>query len=275
MLKNIKQRIKKLGFISIELVIIGSIVLAGGFIGIDKLMKNSNGVISALDDASYEKFKATKSELTIKIIGRDHVNYLYDVGEKKLTDEDLVKVGNVDCYVLEVDEEKNAAKLISKEIYELSFDTGKHSASEVEQHTGFAGSHSGVTYDYKYSTIREWMNNDFLNGYLLNKDSILKTNVNYYLATYDITNIMKYENYVINNDKIFALDALEAYNHYRDFSCNDIVDGPTRFWTTAGYVTDDGTAVAFSIGCKNKNTYFPLSATVKHGIRPVFWISLD
>lgn len=46
MRKDIKNRIRKLGFISIELVIIGSIVLAGGFIGVDKLMKNSAKVMN-------------------------------------------------------------------------------------------------------------------------------------------------------------------------------------------------------------------------------------
>lgn len=40
---NFRNRLKKLGFISIEVVLIGSIVLAGGMIGVDKLIKNGSG----------------------------------------------------------------------------------------------------------------------------------------------------------------------------------------------------------------------------------------
>ena len=42
-MSNFRNRLRKLGFISIEVVLIGSVVLAGGLIGVDKLMRNGSG----------------------------------------------------------------------------------------------------------------------------------------------------------------------------------------------------------------------------------------
>lgn len=42
-MSNFRNRLRKLGFISIEVVLIGSVVLAGGLIGVDRLMRNGSG----------------------------------------------------------------------------------------------------------------------------------------------------------------------------------------------------------------------------------------
>lgn len=272
MFNGIKQRIKKLGFISIELVIIGSIVLAGGFIGVDKLMKNSTGVMNALDDARYEEFKATKSELTIKIIGRDHVNYLYDVGEKNLTDDDIVQINGVNCYVLKV--EDNKAFLITKDMYDVRFDGGGHNSADVESHVG-TNSYATYTYDYKYSTLKTWMDK-FYRAQLGTDPRILPTTVTYYTKDSSDGNLDNYATGTIAKEHVFALDAKEAKQYASKFKwdyANQMSGRGYAFWTTAG-CRDGSNSNAWYVNYYGGfgNSYVANSG---YGARPAFWISLD
>lgn len=270
MLKNIKQRMKKLGFISIELVIIGSIVLAGGFIGVDKLMKNSTGVMNSLDDASYEQFKATKSELTIKIIGRDHVNYLYDVGENNLTDDDIVQINGIDCYVLKVEDDK--AKLLTIDIYDAPFDAGGHSPENVENYVG-TGKFADKTYHYKYSTLKTWMD-DFYKNELKSDARILNTDVEYRVnSNYPFASTKLYI-----NQYVFPLEYTEARNNSEKFIWNSGSKLKNYFWILYGYKYKSGSEYAVAaahIGYNNNGNSADVHLSGAVGARPAFWISLD
>lgn len=281
MYKDIKNKIKKLGFISIELVILASIVMTAGGIGISKLAQNATGVMNVFNDSYYDELEATKSELTVKIIGRNHVNYLYDVGEKNLTDEDIVQINGVDCYVLKVEDDK--AMLITKNMYNVRFDTGGHTSAEVEGHVGTRTGNTDKTYDYKYSTLRTWMNDFYVNK--LGADSkILPTTVNYYTKdTYD-DNLNSYTAGTIVGQYVFALDAKEASQHASKFRWNNSnkqvnddgslsVYKSSNFWTTAGCLYTDGYSNAFYVDY-NGTFYVSRIENTPIGARPVFWISL-
>lgn len=282
MLKDIKQRIKKLGFISIELVILASIVMTAGGIGISKLAQNATGVMNVFNDSYYDELEATKSELTVKIIGRNHVNYLYDVGEKNLTDEDIVQINGIDCYVLQV--EDNKAKLITKDIYNVRFDTGGHTSAEVEGHVGTHTGNTDKTYDYKYSTLRTWMNNFYVNK--LGADSrILPTTVTYYTKDSTDYNLNNYVTGSIINQYVFALNAKEAKQYKSKFSWNNLNkqindDGSlsgydsNSFWTNTGYINDDGLSYVWLVNYSG-GFYSNIVNYAYTGARPVFWISLD
>lgn len=277
-----KHRFKKLGFISIELVILASIVMTAGGIGISKLAQNATGVMNVFNDSYYDELEATKSELTVKIIGRNHVNYLYDVGEKNLSDEDVVQINGIDCYVLKVEDDK--AMLITKNMYNVRFDEGGHTSAEVEGHIGTHVSYTDKTYDYKYSTLRTWMNNFYVNK--LGADSrILPTTITYYTKDSYTANLDSYAAGTIANEYAFALDAKEAKQYSSKFKwsnsnkqVND--DGSLSsynsnyFWTTAGYRDSVGGSNAWSV--RYDGGFY--SADIDYAnaaVRPVFWVSLD
>lgn len=281
MYKDIKNKIKKLGFISIELVILASIVMTAGGIGISKLAKNATGVMNVFNDSYYDELEATKSELTVKIIGRNHVNYLYDVGEKNLTDEDIIQINGVDCYVLKVEDDK--AMLITKNIYNVRFDTGGHTSAEVEGHVGTGSDYIDKTFDYKYSTLRTWMNNFYVNK--LGADSrILPTTVTYYTSDIN-SDLNNYAAGTVANQYIFALDAKEAKQHVSKFKWDNSnkqvnddgnlsSNGSNFFWTTAGFRNDYGHSRAWLIKYNGKFEYDKIIRD-SAGARPVFWISLN
>ena len=83
---------------------------------------------------------------------------LYDIGEWNLTEDDIVYVNGVECYVLEVSPDNSKAKLITKDIYDVRFDTGGHASEETNGYAVTVG-YDTYTYNYKYSPLKTWMDN--------------------------------------------------------------------------------------------------------------------
>lgn len=198
---------------------------------------------------------------------------LYDVGEASLTADDIVTVNGIDCYVLQVDEANKKAELITKDIYDVRFDTGGHTAEETT-HLG-TGSYANKTYDYYYSALRTWMN-EFYRTQLGADSRILPTTVTYYTKDSSDGNLDTYATGTIADQYVFALDAKEAKQYKSKFSWNYANQMSGRgygFWTTAGY-RSGSYSNAWSVSYYG---YFD-SSTVAYsdiGARPVFWISLE
>ena len=146
-----------------------------------------------------------------------NVQKLYDVGEANLTDDDIVTVNVIECYVLQADDTK--AQLITKDVYNVRFDTDAHTSAEVEGHVGTASGYTDKTYDYKYSTLKVWMNNFYVNK--LGADSrILPTAVAYYTKNSYSEDLDSYVIGTIASQYVFALDAKDAKQHETKFSWN-------------------------------------------------------
>ena len=210
------------------------------------------------------------------------VQTLYNVGETNLTDDDIVTVNGIDCYVLQVDATK--AELITKDIYNVRFDTGGHTSIEVEGHIGTESGYTDKTYDYKYSTLRTWMNDFYVNK--LGADSrILPTTITYYTSDTDSSNLNNYATGTISDQYVFALDAKEAKRYaykfgwnYSNKQVND--DGSLStynsnyLWTTAGYNSNYGSSNAWNVRYSGRFDYSNVN-NLNPGARPVFWISLE
>lgn len=211
----------------------------------------------------------------------DNVQKLYDVGEANLTDDDIVTVNGIECYVLQADAAK--AQLITKDIYNVRFDTGGHTSAEVEGHVG-TGSYADKTYDYKHSTLRTWMNNFYVNK--LGADSrILPTTVTYYTGDTGDTNLDNYAVGTIADQYVFALDAKEAELYASKFKWSylnkQVNDNGSLssynsyyFWTTAGFPNSGGSSYARHVHYGG-GFYFDSVNDANVGARPVFWISLE
>ena len=209
------------------------------------------------------------------------VQTLYDAGEVNLTDDDIVTINGIDCYVLQTDTSK--AELITKDIYNVRFDTGGHTSVEAEGHVGI-GEWADKTYDYKYSTLRTWMNNFYVNK--LGADSrILPTTVTYYTSDTSSSNLNNYATGTISDQYVFALDAKEAKRYaykfgwnYSNKQVND--DGSLSsynsnyFWTTAGYNDNYGYSDAWNVRYSGRFDYSNVN-NLNPGARPVFWITLE
>ena len=220
-------------------------------------------------------------------IKEGRVRYLYNVGEAKLTTADIVTVNGIDCYVLQADATK--AKLITKNMYNVRFDKGGHTSAEVEGHVGTNKEYADNTYDYKYSTLRTWMNKFYVNK--LGADSrILPTTVTYYTSNTDAYgyNFNNYATGTIANEYVFALDAKEAKQNVSKFRWNESnqqvsSDGVPSglnakyFWTTAGFrFRQYGKASVWVVGYNGKFYNSDVDqASYSTGARPVFWISLS
>lgn len=211
-----------------------------------------------------------------------NVQKLYDVGEANLTDDDIVVVNGIECYVLQADATK--AKLITKNIYNVRFDEGGHASAEVEGHIGTHVSYTDKTYDYKYSTLKTWMNDFYVNK--LGADSrILPTTVTYYTSDIRTTNLNSYAVGTIADQYVFALDAKEARQYGSKFKWNNLNkqindddslsnNNSISFWITGGFHDSDGDSNAWTVGSNGGLTYFNVNYT-SVGARPVFWISLE
>ena len=199
------------------------------------------------------------------------VQKLYDVGENNLTDDDIVTVNGIECYVLKKEEGK--ALLITKDIYDVRFDTGGHTAEETT-HLG-TGSYANKTYDYYYSTLRTWMN-EFYRTQLGADSRILPTTVTYYTKDSYDDNLDNYTTGTIAKEHVFALDAKEAKQYKSKFSWNYANQMSGRgygFWTTAGYRSGNySNAWSVRFNGYLYNYYVDYSGI---GARPAFWISLE
>lgn len=221
MFNDIKNKFKKLGFISIELVILASVMLTAGGYGVAKLGSNMSGASKNQDDMFGEAMKELKGDVPEFVVNiKDgKVNTLYDVGEQNLTDSDIVEINGIPCYVLEVDEANNRAKLITKDMYNVRFDTGGHNSADVESHVGTISGFTDKTYDYKYSTLRTWMD-EFYRTHLGTDLRILPTTVTYYTKDSYDGNLDNYATGTIANQYVFALDAKEAKQYASKFKWN-------------------------------------------------------
>lgn len=280
-----KTFLKNYGFVIVSALVVITLVITTSPIGNSIKTETSNlinsfGVVSEvkMDNLDYDLWAAGKDDLTIQILGRDHVNYLYDVGEKNLTDDDVVQINGVDCYVLKV--EDNKAELITKDIYDVRFDTGEHiSEGDIGNYLGGSG-YSDITYNYKYSSLREWMNEIFYHNYLNSNSKIIKTAIKYY--TYKVTDnyntgIGNFDKYVVNEIEqyVYALDTAEALKYAKKFGWNTAEQYTNAFWTTIGYVSSAKISNSWTV--KNDST-INIGDDVNYsnvGARPVFWISLE
>ena len=148
-----KKFLSEYGFTIIAAIVIITLVVFSSPIGNTIKRETSNlidsfGVVSEtkMEQLDNSLWEAGKSDLAIQILG--HTQYLYDVGEANLTDDDIVRIGEVECYVLEVSPDNSKAKLITKDIYNVKFDTGGHTSAEVEGHVG-TSAYTDRTSEYK------------------------------------------------------------------------------------------------------------------------------
>lgn len=283
-----KKFLSEYGFTIIAAIVIITLVVFSSPIGNTIKRETSNlidsfGVVSEtkMEQLDNSLWEAGKSDLAIQILG--HTQYLYDVGEANLTDDDIITVNGIDCYVLQADDTK--AELITKNMYNVIFDTGGHTSAEVEGHVGTHVAYTDKTYDYKYSTLRTWMNGFYINK--LGADSrILPTTVTYYTSGIDSDNLNSYKTGTIADQYVFALDAKEAKQYaskfrwnYNDKQVND--DGCLSsnssyyFWTTAGFrYGGSGGSGTWGVNYGGGFNFNNVNNTVT-GARPVFWISLE
>ena len=171
-------------------------------------------------------------------------------------------------------------------MYNVRFDTGGHISAEVEGHIGTLSypDYTDKTYDYKYSTLRTWMNDFYVNK--LGGDSrILPTTVAYYTGDVDSRNLNDYEAVTIADQYVFALDAKEAKQYVSKFKgdnsnkqIND--DGSLSnnisygFWTSAGFRLSNGFSYAWFVQYDSGFYGSSVNRTLV-GARPAFWISLE
>lgn len=187
------------------------------------------------------------------------VRTLYDVGEKNLTDDDVIKINGIDCYVLRTDGDK--ALMTTKGIYDAWFHH-ENTGAEVE-------------YTYATADIKTYMD-DFYAKQLGGDPYILDTDVTYYFNDkYDGGDLRKYHIDSLSQ-KVFALDAKEAKEHCGKFGWNykDKMGGDGYgFWVTAGYRLSSDSSRGFYV-------YYPgifIISNVAYasvGVRPAFWLDL-
>ena len=187
------------------------------------------------------------------------VSKLYDVGEENLTDDDVVKVNGIDCYVLRTDGDK--ALMITKDIYNQRFNN----------------TNTGVEAEYNYATadIKTYMD-DFYAKQLGSDPYILNTEVTYYFNDkFAGGDLSKYHADTLSQ-KVFALDAKEAREHKNKLGWNyeDKMDGRGYgFWVTAGYRGGSDYSGGFYVGYAG-DLGSSIVASVGVGVRPAFWLDL-
>lgn len=282
MFSKIKHKFKKLGFISIELVILASVMLTAGGYGVAKLGGNATGATKNENDLFNSLFGKEVEELPDYVVNiKDGIQTIKVNGEVNLTEDDIVEINGVKCYVYEIKDDK--ALLITKDMYNVRFDTGGHNSADVEGHVG-TGSYADKTYDYKYSTLRTWMN-DFYRTKLGADSRILPTTVTYYTSDVDTGDLNSYATGTIADQYVFAIDAkeakLNAFKFKWDYNNKQINDNGSLsgnysyyFWTTAGYRYSGGYSDAWSVSF-NGGFYNYYVRNNNIGARPAFWISLN
>lgn len=272
MLKDIKNKIKKLGFISIELVILASVMLTAGGYGVAKLGSNASGATkneNGLFNSLFGKEEEELPDYVVKI--NSGINTLYDKGEANLGENDIVTINGIECYVLKKEEGK--ALLITKDIYDVRFDKADY--NEGNKTNVGTGSYAKLTYDYSQSYLRSWMN-DFYRTQLGADSRILPTTVTYYTKDSSDDNLDNYTTGTIADQYVFALDAKEAKQYASKFSWNyaNQMSGRGRgFWTTAGF-RDGSNSYAWSIYYNGHFNYYDVVSS-RFGARPAFWISIS
>ena len=212
----------------------------------------------------------TTDDLSHIIYDIKTVNTLYGVGEKNLTDDDVVTINNVDYYVLQIVD--NKAELITKDIYDARFD-------DV----------GDTSLDYTRTTLYTWMNNFYtsklkdsvVDSYLVDSTVIAYSNPTYADSGYDFETGSK----TATSQYVFALDAKEAQTNKKQFYWDNSntnlkkLDGSQAsehangFWTTAN--TSSTSVDYLGLTVFAGGSVGSIKTTDKQfGARPCFWINL-
>ena len=274
-----KKFLSEYGFTIIAAIAIITLVVFSSPIGNTIKRETSNlidsfGVVSEtkMEQLDNSLWETEKSDLAIQILG--HTQYLYDVGEANLTDADIVRIGEVEFYVLEVSPDNSKAKLITKDIYDVRFDMGNNNPEDVEGHISQVINWSN-TYDYKYSSLRKWMKQFYIE--ILREDSrIIPSDINYYTKDTWSTNPDDYDKKTLTGEYAFPIDAKEAVDKSDKFSF--YWDGNyfsiRKVYTTAGSIITDKHCRILTVDYVGTlGSEYAHSVAV--GTRPVFWISLE
>lgn len=192
------------------------------------------------------------------------VKRLYDVGEAELSDEDVIVFNEIECYVLQIDEASGKAQLITKNMYDVRFDT--RTSEEIH---------------YKDSSLAEFMNNFYMDELFADK-RILPTLVKSYYGTEAVSFD---RNNTASSEYVFALDGKEAKANIskfsRSFNSDVYTEGGKKcigFWTTGTYYKAGKNSGMYVRKINTENTsLFHYANTTRSDIaaRPSFWISLD
>lgn len=200
---------------------------------------------------------------------------LYDIGEWNLTEDDIVYVNGVECYVLEVSPDNSKAKLITKDIYDVRFDDSDYNIGN-KTNIG-SGPWANITCNYSQSYLMKYMN-DFYNVQLGQDEKIItNTSITVYYSEsepHDKYDFNSYETVILNNQPVFALDAIEANKHKDKFKWNYDKNYNCGFWVTAGFKVGGDVFPFFIYYYRNALSF----SNVSHehfGARPVFWLSLE
>lgn len=222
----------------------------------------TNQMSQAFKENNVEKYNPLSDKIR-------SVQTLYDVGERNLTEDDIVQVEGVDCYVLKREGDK--AKLITVDIYDQKYSL-TNTASESE-------------YRYLNSVLKSFMDDFYVN--ILNKNEfILSTTFDaYYTDTYE-TRTVHYENKDSVTSYVYALEAAEAEQKEGIFGWDNKkltnIDGSKtskvvdHFWTSSGYgALDQETPWSGAISCTDSGEIYTYWTTgSRGGARPVFWMQL-
>lgn len=266
-----KRFLKDYGFAIISVIVIITLVAMSSPIGttIKTEVSNITSSFAALAENKFDHidYDPDANPYTEKVLS---VQALYDVGEQNLTQDDIVSVNGIDCYVLKV--EGNKAELITKDIYDVRFDTGGHTAEETT-HLGTASGYTDKTYDYYYSTLRIWMN-EFYRTQLGADSRILPTTVTYYTSDVSTSDLNSYATGTIADQYVFALDAKEAKQYRSKFKWTMNLNYNYGFWTTAGVRNSNGHPCAWNVRYYGgfDNHYVDKG---DYGARPALWLSLE
>ena len=261
----------------------------------DKLFKNGENDIWNFETDEVHRDITLYAKWTIIDINEklSKVRTLYDIGERYLNQDvikldelnnnvsDVIRIGGVDCYVLKIDQANKKAEFITKEIYNQRFD--------------------GSKYRYENSELKNYMNN-FYNTYfkILDNDNneetvlfgynFLNTTVNCYYRDSTNEGLANIQCSTLADQKVFALDSLEAKNNISKFYWNrytrTFIDNNETtvyaFWTSGGYRKTEGKNPgprAFRVIVLEGNTACTLNVTTPYekgnGARPCFWIQLE
>ena len=214
-----------------------------------------------------------------------NVQTLYDVGESNLTEDDIIEVGDVECYVLWIDEENNRAQMITKDLYDVRFDTTGQNI-----------------YKYKDSTLKTWMD-DFYSEYLDSEPYILDTTIkshysgefgNYSNASYrntdprDTGSEFRADGVTLSEgvfhdeitQKVFPIDVYDLIDNVSKFDIDYYLKNgyDYGFWTNAGtFKNGSASAIVFKDYTYSGSPRHHYSSTTYPYIyaRPVFWLSLE
>lgn len=281
MFSKIKHKFKKLGFISIELVILASVMLTAGGYGVAKLGGNASGATKNENDLFNSLFGKEDEELPDYVVNiKDGIQTIKANGEVNLTADDIVEINGVKCYVYKIKDDK--ALLITKDMYNVRFDDANYNKGN-KTNIG-TESYANLTYDYSQSYLKKWMEEFYITQ--LGADSrILPTTVTYYTSDVSTSDLNSYATGTIADQYVFALDAKEAKQYASKFKWDNKIrlindNGSSSgyysnfFWTTAGFSSNNGNSnpwrVSYNGGFSN---YY--DGSTGNGARPVFWISLD